>query len=402
MSWFDSLMPSRIKTRNKNPSVPDGLWKKCDGCNEVLYAQDLAFNQQVCPKCGHHMRISARQRLTQLFDAGSAPTEIGVNLQPTDFLKFKDSKKYRDRITQAQKKTEEHDAMVAMSGLLYDRPLTAAAFEFDFMGGSMGSVVGERFVLAAEYALAERTPFVCFSASGGARMQEGLTSLMQMAKTSAILTRLGDAGLPFISVLTDPTMGGVSASLAMLGDLIIAEPGALIGFAGPRVIEQTVREKLPEGFQRSEFLLEKGAIDMIVDRRQMRETLADLLGMLMMSVAIPPQHTPLWVWVTLLFVIGLGNSLQFTAMNTLSIADLRPDQNSSGNSLLSVNMQLSTSFGIAIGALLLKTFSLDGISHGDLHTAFRYTFVAVGSITFASALIFSRLHENDGAALLSR
>ena len=236
MSWFDSLMPSRIKTRNKNPSVPDGLWKKCDGCNEVLYAQDLEHNQQVCPKCGHHMRIGARQRLTQLFDAGSAPTEIGVNLQPTDFLKFKDSKKYRDRITQAQKKTDEHDAMVAMSGLLYGRPLTAAAFEFDFMGGSMGSVVGERFVLAAEYALAEGTPFVCFSASGGARMQEGLTSLMQMAKTSAILTRLGDAGLPFISVLTDPTMGGVSASLAMLGDLIIAEPGALIGFAGPRVI----------------------------------------------------------------------------------------------------------------------------------------------------------------------
>ena len=212
MSWFDSLMPSRIKTRNKNPSVPDGLWKKCDGCNEVLYAQDLAFNQQVCPKCGHHMRISARQRLTQLFDEGCKTTEIGTALQPADFLKFKDSKRYKDRITQAQKKTEEHDAMVAMSGLLYDRPLTAAAFEFDFMGGSMGSVVGERFVLAAEYALAERTPFVCFSASGGARMQEGLTSLMQMAKTSAILTRLGDAGLPFISVLTDPTMGGVSAS----------------------------------------------------------------------------------------------------------------------------------------------------------------------------------------------
>ena len=267
MSWFDSLMPSRIKTRNKNPSVPDGLWKKCDGCNEVLYAQDLAFNQQVCPKCGHHMRISARQRLTQLFDEGCKTTEIGTALQPADFLKFKDSKRYKDRITQAQKKTEEHDAMVAMSGLLYDRPLTAAAFEFDFMGGSMGSVVGERFVLAAEYALAERTPFVCFS--------------------SAILTRLGDAGLPFISVLTDPTMGGVSASLAMLGDLIIAEPGALIGFAGPRVIEQTVREKLPEGFQRSEFLLEKGAIDMIVDRRQMRETLADLLGMLMNEAPLP-------------------------------------------------------------------------------------------------------------------
>ena len=223
------------------------------------------------------MRISARQRLTQLFDEGCKTTEIGTALQPADFLKFKDSKRYKDRITQAQKKTEEHDAMVAMSGLLYDRPLTAAAFEFDFMRGSM----------AAEYALAERTPFVCFSASGGARMQEGLTSLMQMAKTSAILTRLGDAGLPFISVLTDPTMGGVSASLAMLGDLIIAEPGALIGFAGPRVIEQTVREKLPEGFQRSEFLLEKGAIDMIVDRRQMRETLADLLGMLMNEAPLP-------------------------------------------------------------------------------------------------------------------
>ena len=287
MSWFDNLMPSRIKTKNKNQQVPDGLWKKCDGCNEVLYAQDLDYNQQVCPKCGYHMRISARKRLEQLFDEGCMPTEIGLGLQPTDFLKFKDSKRYRDRITQAQKKTGEHDALVAMSGLLYDRPLTAAAFEFDYMGGSMGSVVGERFALAAEYALAERTPFVCFSASGGARMQEGLTSLMQMAKTSAILTRLGDAGLPFISVLTDPTMGGVSASLAMLGDINIAEPGALIGFAGPRVIEQTVREKLPDGFQRSEFLLEKGAIDMIVDRRHMREELATLLGMLMQEPPLP-------------------------------------------------------------------------------------------------------------------
>ena len=300
MSWFDSLMPSRIKTRNKNPSVPDGLWKKCDGCNEVLYAQDLAFNQQVCPKCGHHMRISARQRLTQLFDEGCKTTEIGTALQPADFLKFKDSKRYKDRITQAQKKTEEHDAMVAMSGLLYDRPLTAAAFEFDFMGGSMGSVVGERFARGVERALEKRCPFISIAASGGARMQEGLLSLMQMAKTTAALSRLGAERLPYFSVLTDPTMGGVSASFAFLGDVVIAEPNALVGFAGPRVIEQTVREKLPPGFQRAEFLLEKGAIDMIVHRRDMRQTLADLAALLQKQPPVvrepkiepPPEPAP--------------------------------------------------------------------------------------------------------------
>ncbi|UJF24727.1 acetyl-CoA carboxylase, carboxyltransferase subunit beta [Suttonella sp. R2A3] len=281
MSWFDSLMPSRIKTKNKNQQVPDGLWKQCGACNEVLYAQDLAFNQQVCPKCNHHMRISARERLQLLFDKDSKSSEIGNNLRPNDFLKFKDSKRYKDRISQAQKRSGESEAIIAMAGELYGKPLTAAAFEFEYMAGSMGSVVGERFALAVDHAIANQTPFVCFAASGGARMQEGLTSLMQMAKTSAMLTQLREAGLPFISVLTDPTMGGVSASFAMLGDIIIAEPGALIGFAGPRVIEQTVRETLPEGFQRSEFLMDKGAIDMIVDRRQMRDELAALLALLL-------------------------------------------------------------------------------------------------------------------------
>lgn len=281
MSWFDNLMPSRIKTKSKNQQVPDGLWMKCAGCSEVLYAQDVKYNQQVCPKCGHHMRISARERLDNLFDKDTPREEIAAKLQPTDFLKFKDSKRYKDRIAQASKASGESDALIAMAGTIYGRLFTAAAFEFSFMGGSMGSVVGERFVRAVDYAIKNRTPFVCFSASGGARMQEGLTSLMQMAKTSAALTQLTEAGLPFVSVLTDPTMGGVSASFAMLGDIIIAEPGALIGFAGPRVIEQTVRETLPEGFQRSEFLMEKGAIDMIVDRRKMREELALLCAMLL-------------------------------------------------------------------------------------------------------------------------
>lgn len=280
MSWFDNLLPSKIKTRTKT-QIPDGLWKQCSGCNEVLYAQDLTYNLEVCPKCNHHMRISARKRLLALFDPEQELIEIGDKLQPTDFLKFKDSKSYKDRIKQAQKASEEHDALITMAGRLHGEMLTACAFEFSYMGGSMGSVVGERFVLGVEYAIEHRTPFVCFSASGGARMQEGLTSLMQMAKTSASLTQLTQAGLPFISVLTDPTMGGVSASLAMLGDVIIAEPNALIGFAGPRVIEQTVRETLPEGFQRSEFLLQKGAIDMIVDRRQMRDELAKLVALLM-------------------------------------------------------------------------------------------------------------------------
>ncbi len=281
MSWFDNLMPSRIKTRKKNQQVPDGLWQKCPGCHEVLYTQDLEYNQQVCPKCGYHMRIGARKRLDLLFDKDSEKTEIGADLRSRDFLKFKDSKRYKDRLVQALRSSGENEALIAMCGRLYGRELTAVACEFAYMGGSMGSVVGERFVRAVEHALDRRTAFVCFAASGGARMQEGLTSLMQMAKTSAALTRLGAAQLPFLSVLTDPTMGGVSASFAMLGDIIIAEPGALIGFAGPRVIEQTVRETLPEGFQRSEFLLEKGTIDKIVDRRKMREEVADLLALLL-------------------------------------------------------------------------------------------------------------------------
>lgn len=291
MSWFEKLMPSRIKTKIKNQQVPDGLWIKCPGCNEVLYAQDVALNQQVCPKCGYHIRIKARVRLEQLFDSNAEKIEIGQSLHPKDFLKFKDSKRYKERIDTAHKKTQENDALIVMAGKLFGRDLTAAAFEFDYMGGSMGSVVGERFCLGVEYAIKHQTPFVSFAASGGARMQEGLVSLMQMAKTSAILTRLSKAKLPFISVLTDPTMGGVSASFAMLGDIIVAEPGALVGFAGPRVIEQTVREALPEGFQRSEFLLEKGAIDAIVDRRQMREELASLLALLQNQPAIEKENS---------------------------------------------------------------------------------------------------------------
>lgn len=285
MGWFDNLMPSRIKTKNKNQQIPDGLWLKCSSCSRTLYRQDVKNAQYVCPECGHHMRISARERLQNLFDADTEIQEIAKELQPIDFLKFKDSKRYKDRISQANKASGESDALIAMAGKILGRDFTAAAFEFSYMGGSMGSVVGERFVRAVEHAIAHKTPFVCFAASGGARMQEGLTSLMQMAKTSAALTQLHKAGLPFISVLTDPTMGGVSASFAMLGDLIIAEPGALIGFAGPRVIEQTVRETLPEGFQRSEFLLEKGAIDMIVDRRRMREELASICAMLLNEAA---------------------------------------------------------------------------------------------------------------------
>lgn len=281
MSWFDKLLPSRIKTNNKNHQIPDGLWLKCDGCGKTLYRQDLERSFFVCPDCGHHMRIKARDRLHFLFDEGAEKVEIGASLRPNDFLKFKDSKTYKARIAQAHKASGENDALVAMASTVFSLPITAAAFEFSYMGGSMGSVVGEKFVCAVEYAIAQKMPFVCFAASGGARMQEGLTSLMQMAKTSAAIARLHQEGLPFISVLTDPTMGGVSASFAMLGDIILAEPNALIGFAGPRVIEQTVREKLPEGFQRSEFLLEKGAIDRIVDRRVMREELASLCALLL-------------------------------------------------------------------------------------------------------------------------
>jgi len=280
MSWFEKLMPSRIRTESKDKrTVPEGLWTKCPACDGVLYRTELERNQDVCPKCDHHMRIGARRRL-ELFLDPEPREEIGAELQPADPLKFRDSKKYVDRIKQAQKATGETDAMVVVRGQVEGVPLVAAAFEFKYMGGSMGSVVGERFVRAVNASLDHNVPLVCFSASGGARMQEALLSLMQMAKTSAALARLSKAGVPFISVMTDPTMGGVSASLAMLGDINVAEPHALIGFAGPRVIEQTVRETLPEGFQRSEFLLEHGAIDLIVDRREMRERIASLLAIL--------------------------------------------------------------------------------------------------------------------------
>jgi acetyl-CoA carboxylase carboxyl transferase subunit beta len=280
MSWFQKLMPSRIRTEGGSKrTVPEGLWTKCDSCSAVLYRPELERNLLVCPKCSAHMRLSARERLDYFLDP-DGKREIAGRLEPTDPLKFRDSKKYRDRITAAQKKTGEKDALIAMAGKLLDRDIVACAFEFAYMGGSMGSVVGEKFARAGQEALRLRAPLVCFSATGGARMQEGLLSLMQMAKTSAVLGRLAREGLPYISVLTHPTTGGVSASLGMLGDINIAEPGALIGFAGPRVIEQTVREKLPEGFQRSEFLLEKGAIDMILDRRQMREEIAALLELL--------------------------------------------------------------------------------------------------------------------------
>ncbi len=281
MSWFEKLMPSRIRTEggNRGRSVPEGLWSKCEGCGAVLYRPEVERHLEVCPKCDAHMRIGARRRLEVFLDS-EGQQEIGAELQPVDALRFKDSRRYKERLGQAQKATGERDALVAMSGRVHNVPVVAAAFEFRFMGGSMGSVVGERFVRAVDHAREGGGALVCFSASGGARMQEALFSLMQMAKTSAALKRLSDSGVPFVSVLTDPTMGGVSASLAMLGDVIVAEPGALIGFAGPRVIEQTVRETLPEGFQRSEFLLEHGAVDMIIDRREQRARLASLIAML--------------------------------------------------------------------------------------------------------------------------
>ncbi len=279
MSWFDKILPPKIKSAGSKKSIPEGLWKKCPACSAVLYCVEIENNLNVCPKCDHHMRIGARQRLDFFLDPDEHE-EIGENLYPVDALKFKDSKKYKDRLTDAQKNTGESDALVVMRGKVNGLPLVAGAFEFSFMGGSMGSVVGERFVRAVAVCLEKEIPFVCFSASGGARMQEALLSLMQMAKTSAALTRMAEKGIPYVSVLTDPTMGGVSASFAMLGDLIIAEPKALIGFAGPRVIEQTVRETLPEGFQRSEFLLEHGTVDRIVDRRNMREEVSSMLAML--------------------------------------------------------------------------------------------------------------------------
>ena len=282
MSWFEKLMPSRIKTEKRGRSVPEGLWIKCTACDAVLYRAELERNLFVCLKCAHHMRLSARDRLESFLDEGTG-RPVAENLEPEDPLKFRDSKKYRDRLIQAQKKTGEKDALVVRTGSLKGMPVVAAAFEFGFMGGSMGSVVGERFARAGALAIRERRPLICFSASGGARMQEAIYSLMQMAKTSAALARLARAGIPYISVMTDPTTGGVSASLAMLGDINIAEPKALIGFAGPRVIEQTVRETLPDGFQRSEFLLDHGALDMIVDRRKLRDEIADLLAKLVKS-----------------------------------------------------------------------------------------------------------------------
>lgn len=280
MSWFKKLIPSRIRTEGgTRRSVPEGLWTKCPKCEAVLYKAELERSVEVCPKCGHHIRQTARRRLNQFLDP-EPRTEIGADLMPVDVLKFKDGKRYRDRLVQAQRKTGENDALVVMSGRVKGVPVVASAFEFSFMGGSMGAVVGERFVRGINEAVDKKIPVVCFAASGGARMQEALISLMQLAKTSAALARLHERGLPFVSVLTDPTMGGVSASLGMLGDVNIAEPNALIGFAGPRVIEQTVKETLPEGFQRSEFLLEHGAVDMIVDRREMRDRIASLLTML--------------------------------------------------------------------------------------------------------------------------
>ena len=283
MSWLDKI-PQKIKRvvdSAKKKNVPEGLWSKCESCMTVLYKTDLDSNLEVCPKCAHHNRIGARDRLNQLLDAEDKHVEIGANVEPIDPLKFKDSKSYAERIKAAQKDGGEKDALIVMQGKILGVDVVVAAFEFKFMGGSMGAVVGERFVRGVNAAIKNKAAFICISASGGARMQEGLLSLMQMAKTSAALTKLANAGLPYISVLTDPTMGGVSASFAMLGDVIIAEPNALIGFAGPRVIEQTVRETLPEGFQRAEFLVEHGAVDLIIDRREMRQRIANILSNLM-------------------------------------------------------------------------------------------------------------------------
>ena len=288
MSWLQKLLPPKInKTREPGArsAVPEGLWHKCQACNAVLYRTDLEKNLDVCPKCNFHNRINARRRLDILLDA-EGRHEIGAEVQPVDILKFKATKRYADQLVNSKETSGEDDAMVVMQGSILNVPIVIAVFEYNFITGSMGSVVGERFVRGVRAAIESKVPFMCIAASGGARMQEGLTSLMQMAKTSAALTRLSQAGLPFVSLLTDPTMGGVSASFAFLGDVVLAEPGALIGFAGPRVIEQTVRETLPEGFQRSEFLLEKGAIDQIVDRREMRQKVADLITLLSRQPAV--------------------------------------------------------------------------------------------------------------------
>ncbi len=284
MSWLEKLLPPRIKQGGTRKSVPEGVWTKCPSCEVVLYSAELERSLQVCPKCSHHLRIRARERLDALLDA-EGRYEIGVEVLPVDALKFKDSRRYTERLQEAMQDTGETDALVVMGGSIRALPVVVACFEFEFMGGSMGSVVGERFVRGVQTAIEQKVPFVCITATGGARMQEGLLSLMQMAKTTAMIAKLGEAKLPFISVLADPTMGGVSASFAFMGDIVIAEPKALIGFAGPRVIEQTVREKLPEGFQRAEFLLQKGAIDMIVDRRELRDRLAALLALLLRQPA---------------------------------------------------------------------------------------------------------------------
>ena len=288
MSWFERIRPSRIKTERRTRSVPEGLWTKCPACDSVLYRAEIERNLHVCPKCSHHMRINARERLLKFFDPGTV-TELAAKIEPEDPLKFKDTKRYRDRLVQSQKQTGERDALIVMAGSLAELDVVAVAFEFRFLGGSMGSVVGEKFVRAADHCLEHRSPLVCFSASGGARMQEALYSLLQMAKTSAALKRMSEARLPYISVMTDPTTGGMSASLAMLGDINIGEPKALIGFAGPRVIQQTVRETLPEGFQRSEFLLDHGALDMIVDRREMRDRIGSMLRIMTGKEPAPAQ-----------------------------------------------------------------------------------------------------------------
>ena len=291
VSWFNRLRPPKIKVTkalSKKKSVPEGVWQKCEGCSAVLYGSELDRNLSVCPKCNHHMRLSARKRLDGFLDSDSFQ-EIGAELRPIDFLRFRDTKKYRDRLNDAQKKSGESEALIAGEGTLHDIPVVVSAFEFSYMGGSMGSVVGERFVRAGNRALELSAPYICFTASGGARMQEALLSLMQMAKTAALLNRLRQGGSPFITVLTDPTMGGVSASLAMLGDIILGEPKALVGFAGPRVIEQTVKQVLPDGFQRTEFLLDHGAIDKIVDRRELRGLVHSLLDSLGFGIPREPE-----------------------------------------------------------------------------------------------------------------
>jgi acetyl-CoA carboxylase carboxyl transferase subunit beta len=290
MNWFKKLLPSRIRTNISSKKVPEGLWSKCDNCHSVLYRSELERNLEVCPKCDYHIHISARKRHAYFLDS-DAGIEIGSDVGPDDRLKFKDIKKYKDRLSRAQLDTGEKEALIVLRGELHTLPIVSCAFEYGFIGGSMGSAVGERFVRAVNTCIEMHIPLVCFAASGGARMQEGLTSLMQMAKVSAALAQLAEHCIPYISVLTDPTMGGVSASLAMLGDVIIAEPNALIGFAGPRVIEQTVREKLPEGFQRSEFLLEHGAIDMILHRSEMRDGIARMLAKLTRQKILPSKNT---------------------------------------------------------------------------------------------------------------